>query len=148
MEVGFGLQHLAHLEAVLLLVALRARGPHGRAARGIQQAELDADGVGDFAHDAAESIDFADEVSLGNAADGGIARHLRDEVDVERVERSLQAHASGGHGGLASGMAGANHHNVIGFSELRQQSVSPRRPLVRLYLYSSGKGGTAADLRR
>ena len=130
-QVGLGLQHFAHLQAVLLLVALRARRPHGRTARSVQQAELDADGVGDFAHDAAEGIDFADEVSFGNAADGGIARHLRDEIDVERKERGLQAHARGGHGGFASGMTGADDDNVVSFGELRQSFNSPRAPLVR-----------------
>jgi hypothetical protein len=83
-QVGLGLEHLAHLEAILLLVALRTRRPDSRSARGIQQAELDADCVGDFAHDATQGIDFAHQVSFGDAADGGIARHLRDEIDVER----------------------------------------------------------------
>ena len=110
---GSALEHLAHLQAVLLLVALRAGRPHGRAARGVQQAELDADGVGDLAHDAAEGVDFADEVSLGDAADGGIAGHLRDEIDVQGEERGAQAHAGGGHRGLASGMAGADHDYVV-----------------------------------
>ena len=116
-QIGLRLQHLAHLQAVLLLVALRARRPDGRAARGVEQAKLDADRVGDFAHDAAEGVDFADEVSLGDAADGGIAGHLRDEIDVEREERGLQAHARRGHRGFAAGMTGADHNNVVGFGE-------------------------------
>ena len=49
---------------------------------------------------------------------GGIARHLRDQVDVQRVERGLQAHARGGHRGLASGMTGADHDYVELFGEL------------------------------
>ena len=142
MEVRLRLEHLAHLDAVLLLVALRSGRPNCWAARSIQQAKLDAHRVSDFAHDAAECIDFADEVPFGNSANGGIARHLRDEVNVKRVERGLQAHASGSHGGLASGMTGADHDNVIGFGELRQTSVSPRTPPVRLYfLILAGKAG-------
>ncbi len=99
-----------------------ARRPDGRAARSIQQAELDADRVGDFAHDAAEGVDFADQMSLGDAADGGIAGHLRDQVDVQRVERGLQAHAGRGHGGFASGMSGADHDYVELFGELHGSS--------------------------
>src|SRR5664280_367129 len=52
-EIRLALQDLAHLHAVECLVALRAGGPDGRAARGVEQAELNAAGVGDLAHDAA-----------------------------------------------------------------------------------------------
>ena len=56
----------------------------------------------------------------------GIARHLRDQVDVQRVERGLQAHACGGHGGLASGMAGADHDYVELFGE--RHDIGRREP--------------------
>ncbi len=116
-EVGLGLEDFAHLHAVLLLVALRARRPDGGAARGIEQAELDADGVGDFAHDAAEGVDFAHEMALGDAANGGVAGHLRDEVEVEREESGAQAHARGGHGGFAASVSGAYDDYVVLFGE-------------------------------
>ncbi len=109
-----------------MLVALCAGRPDGRAARSIQQAELDADRVGDFAHDAAEGVDFADEVSLGDAAHSGIARHLRDQIDVERVEGGLQAHAGRSHRGFASGMAGADYDDVELFGELHGDQMQIR----------------------
>ena len=102
-----------------MLVALGAGRPDGGSARGVQQAKLNADCVGDFAHDAAEGIDFADQMSFGDSADGGVAGHLRDQVDVQRVEGGLQAHAGCGHGGFASGVAGADHDYVEMFGELR-----------------------------
>jgi hypothetical protein len=52
-ETALAFQDFAHLHAVLLLVALRARRPYGRATRGIQKAELYAHGVCDLAHDSA-----------------------------------------------------------------------------------------------
>ena len=110
-----------------MLVALGARGPDGGAAGGVEQAELDADGVGDFAHDAAEGVDFADQMAFGDAADGGIAGHLRDQVDIERVEGGLQAHAGGGHGGFASGVAGADDHHVELFGERHCETASDSR---------------------
>ena len=58
-QVGLALEHLAHFDAVHFLVALRARRPDGGAAAGIKQPELDANGVGDFTHDAAERVDLA-----------------------------------------------------------------------------------------
>ena len=93
---GLRLEHLAHLHAILLLVALRARRPDGGAARGVEQAELDADGVGDLAHDSAERVDFAHQMALGDAADGGVAGHLRDEVEISvksAVRRPMRAAA-------------------------------------------------------
>ena len=96
-----------------------ARGDHTAGPREVfKQTELDADGVGDFAHDAAEGVDFADQVSLGDSSDRRIARHLGDEIDVQGEERGLQAHAGGGHGGFASGMSGADYHHVELFGEL------------------------------
>jgi len=77
-------------------VARRAWRPDGGAAAGVEQAELGADGVGDFAHHAAERVDLAHEVRLGDAADRRFAGHLRDEVQIHRtmaVLRPMRAHA-------------------------------------------------------
>ena len=137
-QIGLGLQHFAHLHAILLLVTLRPWRPHRRTARRVQQSELDADRVRHLAHNAAQCIHFADEVPLGDAADGGIARHLGDKIDVERVKCGLQAHARSSHGSLASGMTGTDHDHVVRFGELRQRQTTPRRPTTRPeYLYSS-----------
>ncbi len=95
-----------------------------RAARGIEKAELDTYGVRDFSHDATQGVDFANQVSFGDSAHGGVAGHLRDQVDVEGVERGLQAHAGGGHRGFASGVARAHHHDVELFGKLHQLSAN------------------------
>ena len=135
LQIRLRLQHLAHLQAIGLLVALRPRRPHGRAARSIQQAKLDSHRVGDLAHDAAECVHFAHQVSLGDAANGRIARHLCDQVDVERVQSGLQAHARGGHGGLAPGMAGSDHNYVELFGELHANRVDANpRKFLELFL--------------
>jgi hypothetical protein len=118
LQIRLRLQYFAHLEPVSLLVALRTRRPYCRAARCIQQTELDADRVGDLSHDAAERVNLPDQVALGNAADSWVARHLSNQVDIKSVEGGLQAHARGGHRGLASGMAGADHDDIELFSEL------------------------------
>ena len=119
-EVLLSLQHLAHLDAVEGLVALRARRPDGRPARCVEQAELDAAGVGDLAHDATQRVHLADEVSLGDASDGGVAAHLGDQVEVEGEERGAQAHARGGHRCLAAGVARANHNDIELFGKRHQ----------------------------
>ena len=121
-----------------MLVALGAGGPDGRAAGGVQKAELDSYGVGDFAHDSAEGVDFADQVAFGDASDGGVARHLRDEIDVEGVKGSLESHAGAGYGGFAAGVSGADDDDVEMFSELHvafilqagKEKSSPQRHRV------------------
>ena len=106
-------QHLAHLEAIGLLVALRPRRPDGGSARSIEEAELDSDRVSDFAHDAAKSIHFAHQVSLGNAANGrDYMTSARSDRRSRVIESGLQPHAGGRHRGLASGMACAHHDYV------------------------------------
>jgi hypothetical protein len=104
-----------------------SRRPHGRAARSIQQAKLDADRVGDLAHNAPERVDFAHQVPLRDAAHRWIARHLRDQIDIERVESGPQAHACGCHRGLAAGMAGADDNYVELFGELHSK-LAERTP--------------------
>ena len=111
-EVRDGLELFAHANAVEGLVALGAGAPDGGAARGVEETELDAAGVGDFAHDAAEGVDFADEMAFGNAAYCGVAGHLRDEVEVEGEEGRAQAHARGGRGGFAARVAGTDDEDV------------------------------------
>ena len=100
-----------------------AGAPDGGAAGGVEEAELDAAGVGDFAHDAAEGVDFADEVAFGYAADGGVAGHLGDEVEVEGEEGGAEAHARGSGGGFAARVAGAYDEDVEGFREGRGAEV-------------------------
>lgn len=95
-----------------MFVTLSPGRPDGRAARCVQETELDTDGISDFAHDSAESINFADQMAFGDSANSGVAGHLRDEIDIQGVEGGLEAHAGCGHGRLASGVAGADDYYV------------------------------------
>ena len=127
LEIRLALENLAHLEPVLLLVALRAGRPHGGTARGVEQAELNADGVGDLAHDAAQGIDFAHQVSFGNAADRGIAGHLRDQIHVEREQRGAKPQARRRYRGLAAGVAGADNDYVVLLGVLQTATLHRRK---------------------
>ena len=94
-----------------------ARGPCTAGTLGaVEQAELDAGGVGDAAHQAVEGIDLAHEVALAEAADGRIAGHLADGGEGVGDERRTRAHARSRGRGLAAGMAAAhNDHVELGF---------------------------------
>jgi hypothetical protein len=56
-------------------------------------------------------------MALGDAADGGVAAHLGDEVEVHGDERGLEAHTRGGHGGFAPGVSGADDNDIVLFSK-------------------------------
>src|ERR1700674_3265821 len=112
LQIRLRLEYFAHLQAVGLFVALRPRRPDGGSTRSVEQTKLDSDRVRDFAHDATESVHFAHQVPLGDAADGGVTRHLRDQIDVQRIESGLQPQASRRHRGFASGMTSPHHHHL------------------------------------
>jgi hypothetical protein len=56
-------------------------------------------------------------MSLGDSADGRVARHLGYQINVESVEGGLKTHAGCSHGGFASGMTRADHNYVEMFGE-------------------------------
>ena len=118
-----------HGGRIELAIGLRARAAHGRAFAAVQDAELDAALVGDAAHQAVQSIDFADQMALAEAADGRIAGHGADGRELMGHQGRLRAHAGAGGRGLTAGMAAANHDNVEFLVEI-EPAFSPRTPLV------------------
>ena len=81
--------------------------------RRVQQAELDADRIGDLAHDAAQGVDLPHQVTLGDSADGRVAAHLRDQVQVHGDHGRAQANAGAGARGFTAGVAGADDNDVV-----------------------------------
>ena len=79
---------------------------------------MNSDRVGDFAHDAAEGVNFPDQMAFCNSTDGRITGHLRDQVNIQRVKRGLQAHARARDSGLAAGMSCSDDYDVELFGEL------------------------------
>src|SRR5207237_8653120 len=78
----------------------------------VDQTKLDANCVGYLSRDAAERVNLADEMSFGDAANSGIARHLRDEFAAERDHSRAQSHARGGDCGLATCVAGTDNDDL------------------------------------
>ena len=95
------------------LVGLGPGAVHRRAFAAIEHPKLDARGVDRPPHRAAQGVDLADDLPLGHAADGRIAAHLGDGVQIGRQQRSARPHASGGQRRLGAGVAGADHNDVI-----------------------------------
>ena len=112
LEVGRGADRRLHGGPVELAVGLGAGALHRRPLRPVQQAELDAGGIGDPAHQAVQRIDLAHQVALAEPADGRIAGHLADGVEAVRYQRRARAHAGSGGRGLTAGMAATDHDDV------------------------------------
>ena len=86
---------------------------HGGAFAAIEHAELDAGGVDGAAHRAAQGVDFADDLPFGHAADGRIAAHLADGIEVGGQQCGLGADACRGQGRLGARMSAADDQNVV-----------------------------------
>src|SRR5262249_27977212 len=72
-----------------------------------------------------------------------VARHLRDQIDIERVQRGFQPHARAGDGSLAASMPGSDHYDIEVFSELHREAIQPKEfPYI---LASKQSTPTASD---
>ena len=105
-------ERAAHPLGIAVLVGLGARGLHGRSAAGVEQAELDAGLVDGASHLAAEGVDLAHQMALGEAADRRVAGHAGHRPPVERHNGGGASHARRGQRGFAAGVPGADDHDV------------------------------------
>jgi hypothetical protein len=107
-------QRSLHGLAIELAVGLRPWPAHGGALRAIEQPELDAGGVRHPAHDAVESVDLADEVALPEPANGRVATHLADGLELVGQQQRARAQTRSGRSRLAASVAAANDDDVEG----------------------------------
>ena len=112
-QVGLPFANPFQSELIGLLVALRARGPDGGSLLRVEHPELEAGHVGVLAHLAAEGVDFAGQVALGQTTDGWVAGHLADGVEIEREQQGLATHAGCREGCLDAGVASADYDDVV-----------------------------------
>ena len=113
-QAGQGKERLLDGSHVGIAIHLGAGGPHGRALAHVESAELYAAGIGPQAHHAAQGVDFANHVPLGQAADGRIAGKMAQTIHIAGDKQRLVAHAGQGGRGFAAGMAAAHHDGVKG----------------------------------
>ena len=79
-----------HRRPVELAVGLGARSLNSGPLAAVEDAELDAGGVGGAAHQPVERVDLAHEVALAEPADRRVAGHLAD-VSKRWVTRAVRA---------------------------------------------------------
>ena len=99
---------------VELAVGLGSRAVHGRAARTIENAKLDAGDVDGLAHQAVQGVNLADQLALAYAAYRWVARHDADGVDFVRDEERSGAHPCRGGTGLAARMPTTDYDDIVG----------------------------------
>ena len=80
-----------HRQAIELAVGLGARPLHRRTLAAVEDAELDAGGVGGAAHQAVERVDLAHQVALAEPADRRIAAHHADRLEALGDQRGARA---------------------------------------------------------
>ena len=107
------LQLHAPLLRKAILVALRTRTPHRRPFGTVEHLELDHRPVGYDARIPAERIHFAHDLSFGNTAHRGIARHLRHGLQVLRDEQRPPSHPRRYPRRLAAGMAATHYDHFV-----------------------------------
>ena len=112
LKIGGSADGRLHGPPVQLAVGLGARSLYGRPLGAVEQAELDAGGVGNAAHQAVEGIDLAHQVALAEPANSGIARHLADGGEGVRDKCRTRAHAGSRGRRLTAGMAAAHNDHV------------------------------------
>ena len=96
-----------------LLVRLRTGAVHCGAFAAIEHAELDAGFIDNPAHFAAERVDLAHDLSLGDAADGRVATHLADGIAVHCEQGGVGSHSRGSQRRLNAGVSGADDNDVV-----------------------------------
>jgi hypothetical protein len=73
---------------------------------------LDARAVDDTTYNAAKGVNLADDVAFRDTADGRVAGHLSDQVEIDGNDSGLTPKARSGRGCLASRMAGTYHDHI------------------------------------
>ena len=107
------LHHLLHPLTVKRLVRLSPRRPDGRALLRVQHAELDPGLVDGPGHLAAKGVDLLDQMPFSDAANGRIAGHLTDVIEVQRQHQRLETHAGGRQRGFNSRMSGPDNDDIV-----------------------------------
>ena len=83
--------------------------------------------VGRTRHRATERVDLAHQVTLADTADGRVAAHGAQRLDVLRQQQGAAAHAGGRQRGLGAGMAAAHNDDIECIGKSHGAGVCERR---------------------
>ena len=112
-NIGVGFQHLPPFGGKEHAVALRPRTPHSGTFGAVEHAELHHGVIGYDTGVTAQGVDLTHDLPLGYAAHGRIAGHLGYRLHVHGGQQNPGAEIGGRHGGLATGMTGADNDDIV-----------------------------------
>ena len=115
-EVRILTQNILHRLAIELAISLRAGASDGGTLRPVEHPELDTAAIRRAAHDAIERIDFTDQMSLAQPANGRVAGHLPDGGKLVGDQGGLGPESGRRGRSLGPSMAAANDNDVEGFA--------------------------------
>ena len=126
-QVRLVFQHATNRGLVAHTIGLGTGCPYRGALAGVEHAKLDPAQVRRQSHGAAEGVDFLDQMTLADPADGGIAGHLAQGLDVVGQQQGLATHAGRGQGSFRSSMATADDDDVKAVGILQGSPRSAQR---------------------
>ena len=101
-----------HPLVIAALVHLGPKGVDRGALARVQHAHLDQSIVGGQPHLAPHGVQLPDQMPFSGAADGGVAGHHADAVQIQREQGGCKAHPCRGQGRFAAPVPRADHHAV------------------------------------
>jgi len=96
-----------------LTVHLRPGGANRWPFPRIELPELNPRLIGRLGHLSAQGIDLFDEMAFAQPADGRVAGHIPDLIDVLSDEEGRVPHPGAGQGSLNPGMTSSYHNDVV-----------------------------------
>ena len=98
---------------------------------------MDAGQVGGPGHQAAQRVDFLDQMPLANTANRRVATHLPQRFDILREQQNLTSGSRGGQSSLGPGMPAAHHDHIklLGKKHLPCQPEKPSRRAFAKTMY-------------
>lgn len=125
LQIRLGKERVLHAILIGALVRLCAQGMDGRPLAGIEHTGLNERVVDGAAHFTAQRVDFAHQMSLARAADGGIAGHERNRVQIQCEQQRSMSHACARKRCLAACVASADDNNLeLIHTFLRKRPIS------------------------
>jgi len=103
---------MAHLKSIKRSICLGSRRPHGGASRPVQETKLYACAIDDPAHDSPERVNFADQMTFSDSANGGIARHLSYKIQVKSEKRRSRSEPGCGRCGFTTGVTATYYDHI------------------------------------
>ena len=104
---------MLHVLLIFPPVGLRAQRVYRRALSEVQHPVLDAAAVRRLGHFAAQRVELTHQVPLSRAADGGIAGHIANRVEVDREDDGRKAHPRAGKPRFYSCVSRADDGHIV-----------------------------------